>query len=142
MLEPYLMWIKIAGYGVAVIALITICWSIRNAYRERDELEISQGVLRAQLITEQQKVIVAMEQLKIWQDTVEKMNRAIKNIKVEANTYVEQTLKEPKPVIPAGGSVPLVLSGVSANSTMPKFEAQSTSRVRPNAAASGLVPVR
>ncbi len=141
-LAPYVLYIKLAAVAVALLSVIGVCWYIKSVFNDRERLVADNAKIQFELTSEKQKVIVAMEQLKIWQDTVEKMNRAIKSIKIEANSYVEQTLKETKPVIPAGGSVPLLLSGNTAAATMPRFTAFSTARTGSATPAGGSVPVR
>jgi hypothetical protein len=128
--NPYLLYIKIALVAVALAAVIGVVLYIKHTFSERDKLMQEKAQLEFSLSTEKQKVVVAMEQLRIWQDTVAKMNAAIKNIKVEANTYIEGTENAKPPTATNGTILPFVLPSNTASGSLPRYTAPSSSRKR------------
>lgn len=131
---PYLVWIKIGLIVLALTSLIGVLWYVTRTFKERDRLLADQGKLQTELNIEKQKLIVAVEQLNIWQDTVKKMNESVRNIKIQSDTYIQGIENEKIPVADAGASVAFILPGVPTGPHMPGYADYSSGRIRPAAA--------
>jgi hypothetical protein len=123
-----MLYIKIALVAIALAAIIGVVWYIKATFTEKERLVGEKARLEFQIQQEQQKVVVAMEQLKIWQETVARMNAAIKNIKIESNTYVQGIDNEPSPEFNGRKSLPLILSTMSTSPPVPGYANHSSSR--------------
>jgi hypothetical protein len=110
--------IKLAAAGVALATILGIGYYIRHVFDERDRLATELVTARAEVITANTRLQLAVEQAKIWQDTVAQMNKAVKNIKIQSDVYIEGIENEKAPVIPAGGSIPLILP---TSATVPRL---------------------
>jgi hypothetical protein len=129
--SPYLLYIKLALIALAIAAVVGVCWYIKSVFAERQTLIADKTKLEFSLQMEQQKVVVAMEQLKIWQDTVAKMNAAVKNIKIQSDTYIQGIDDANKPTFDGThSSIPFILPAMSTGTTVPGYANYSASRVR------------
>ena len=126
-LSPYIIWVKV-GVAILILSLFFgVVWYIRSVFIERGELLLERGKLQLEVTIEKQKNVVAMEQLRIWQDTVAKMNAAVKNIKIQSDTYIQGIDNEKAPEFNGRSSIPLIMS-VPSNS-MPRHADYSSGRV-------------
>jgi hypothetical protein len=128
--NPYLLYIKLALIALAIAAVIGVVFYIKHTFSERDALMRDKAQLEFSLATEKQRVAVAMEQLKIWQDTVAKMNAAVKNIKIQSDTYIQGVEDAKTPDYADGTVIPFVLPASSARTSLPRFENVSAGRRR------------
>lgn len=126
--NPYLLYIKIALVVLAFASVIGVCWYVKSVFSERQELIAEKAKLELSLQTEQQKVIVAMEQLRIWQETVAKMNQAIKNIKIQSDTYITGIEDNEKPTFNGNSGIPFIVPTISISKHLSGYANNTTSR--------------
>jgi hypothetical protein len=139
-----MLYIKIGAAVAFLMFLLGIAYYVRSVFQERNSLLGDKAALTFQLATEKQKVVVAMEQLAIWQDTVKKMNEAVKNIKIQSDVYIEGVDDAKKPTFNGNTPIPFILSGMAG---LPRtagggYENFTSSRKPSAITASGNVPDR
>lgn len=130
---PYLLWIKIGAAVVVLAMIVGIAIYVRSIFRERDELLSEKTRIQNELVSEKQRLLVTLEQLQIWQNTVKKMNESIRNIKIQSDVYVQGVENEKPPVVPVGSAIPFIVPGVPDIADMPGYKNYSTYRIRPAA---------
>ena len=111
--NPYLFWGKVAGAVLAVAAMAAVVWYIAHTFSDRNRLLVEQGKLQTQLLTEKQRTAVALEQAKVWHDTVVKMNQAVKTIKVNSDVYIQNVDDAETPIVPDTGTIPFIVPTAS-----------------------------
>ena len=141
-LNPYLLYVKIGLIVLLILSILGAAWYVKATFAEKDRLLGEKAQLEFSLATEKQRVAVAMEQLKIWQDTVAKMNAAVKNIKIQSDTYITGTENEKAPEFNGRKSIPFIVPSLPASSGMPGYANYSSSRTGSSIKSSGVVSVR
>jgi len=122
MLTPYLLYIKIGLIALVVAAITGTGLYIRHVFNERAALRLSEASLKAQVTTYQESAIAN-------QKLQEGITNAIKNIRVQSNTYVQKIDSSPVPALDNGTAVTLVAGGVYTTPSLP-FVNRSTAHRR------------
>lgn len=130
MLTPYLLYIKIGLIALAVLVIIGLGWYVKATFNERDKLLTEKATLTLQVAQEKANATAAMEQVTMWRTTVEQMTKAVRNIKIQSDTYIQGVENSEKPNVAAGAHVPFIVPAMSTNPILPRFEGNSSGRVR------------
>lgn len=138
--NPWLVYIKIGLVVLAVCAVLAGVLYVKKTFSDKERLIAEKAQLEFSLATEKQKVAVAMEQLKIWQETVAKMNAAVKSIKIQSDTYIQGVEDEKKPAFDGRESIPFIVPAVSSVSGVSGFANHSSGRAGSTTQAGGTLP--
>jgi hypothetical protein len=114
MLQPYLLYFKIGGILVGVIAIAGVLWWVTSAFNERGRLRTDVAIKASQI--EGYQAAMARE-LKLRED----INEAISNIQITTNNTIKNIDGAKAPTAANGTAIQLVPSGV-----LPKVSPVST----------------
>jgi hypothetical protein len=126
-LNPYWLYIKIAAIAIIVIVLFSLGIWIKGVFAERDKLRISEAQAKA---TTEMYAKAANDNVKLQ----EGIANAIKNIRIQSDTYIEGVDNGKVPAYVDGTTIQLIAGGMpKAVPSLPTFSNSSTSRTATNA---------
>jgi hypothetical protein len=128
LINPYMMWIKIGAVALLVIGLCWLGWHEKS--------------IRADLAEQKQATEAAKATTKMYADAwnrnqqlQKELTDAVKQIRIESNTYIDRVETTAPPVVPAGGSITFIAPGVPmSNAGLSGFTGYSTGRASAAAA--------
>ena len=128
-LEPYLLYIKIGAVALLLAGLFGSGIWLRGVFTERDALKLSEASAKA-------TVTMLLESAERSAKLSREIADAIKNIRVESNTYVTSVDNGPPPNVPDGGTVVITAPGLPMP-TLPGVPFANSSTNRTTSAAAG-----
>jgi hypothetical protein len=122
LVSPYLLYLKLAAAVVVVAAIVGAGLYVRSVFAARDALLVDNSRISTELTVEKLKYTELMRQA----EQISAMNKdiieAVKRVKINSSIYIDKVEAAPLPVPTSGRSIPIVMSGMSADTTLPKLE--------------------
>lgn len=124
--SPYILYVKLFLIATAIAAVVGAGWYVKSVFDDRRDLLGKVAATEYALGVEQQRVVEAQRQVAAWQQMANDINKAVRTVKVQSDTYIQGVENATMPDLPDGTIVPFVLPASTAAGSLPRFANVST----------------